>query len=240
MRMVMLLITVINPTIISSGGILANTTSGDHPAIASSGFDPSATVNRWWHLEPVGIEVVDYLLTVNWNVDEVDPAVTDPNTLQASQFADGVWTHVGDDGYFNNSLIGLECTGFGDFQIGSSAPPTPASSLSFDGVDDSVDCGGAVPFNIYPLTISAWINTTQTSGTQGVITKYHSGSRNGYNLYIENGSLGAFYFKDVSNHVYDDINGGLNGGMIADGLWHHVAFVVDNDGGRLYVDGTLA
>src|SRR6185503_12856672 len=38
--------------------------------------------------------------------------------------------------------------------------------------------------------------------------------------------------------VWDGSNG-LDGGAIADGLWHHVAFTVDNSGGRLYVDGVL-
>lgn len=32
---------------------------------------------------------------------------------------------------------------------------------------------------------------------------------------------------------------GLEGGFIADGLWHHITFVVDGMGGRLHVDGQL-
>src|SRR5438034_3952226 len=39
---------------------------------------------------------------------------------------------------------------------------------------------------------------------------------------------------DSGNNVY----GALDGGPVADGQWHHVAFVVDAAGGRLYLDGT--
>ncbi|MFX8852561.1 LamG-like jellyroll fold domain-containing protein, partial [Acinetobacter baumannii] len=48
----------------------------------------------------------------------------------------------------------------------------------------------------------------------------------------------AWYFRDGSNYVWDG-GLGISGGAIADGQWHHIAFTVDNTGGKLYVDGAL-
>src|SRR5262249_4469206 len=44
------------------------------------------------------------------------------------------------------------------------------------------------------------------------------------------------YFGDSTHYVWDG-DRGLNGGPVTNGLWHHVAFTVDNSGGRLFVDG---
>jgi hypothetical protein len=63
-------------------------------------------------------------------------------------------------------------------------------------------------------------------------------SRNGYSLHVRDGHLRAWYFVNASTCVSDG-NYGLDAGLIADGVWHHVAFVVDSFGGSLYVDGLL-
>lgn len=48
----------------------------------------------------------------------------------------------------------------------------------------------------------------------------------------------AWYFASNTRFVWDGSDG-LNGGSIANGQWHHIAFAVDGGGGRLYVDGVL-
>ena len=92
--------------------------------------------------------------------------------------------------------------------------------------------------NAFPLTIAAWIKTSQNSpGYVSVVNKYPGGSGNGYSLHIHNGRLAAFYFRgDGASWVYAG-DPGLDGGFIADGQWHHVAYAVDASGGRIYVDG---
>jgi hypothetical protein len=119
-------------------------------------------------------------------------------------------------------------------------PPvaTPAGAmLQFDGVDDKVEIAHDAALNSLPLTLEAWVRTNASSGQRGLLNKYSSGSLNGYQLFLLNGQLRAWYFGTTGN-VWDGSEG-LNGGNIADGNWHHIAFVVDNSGGRLYVDGVL-
>jgi probable HAF family extracellular repeat protein len=53
--------------------------------------------------------------------------------------------------------------------------------------------------------------------------------------------LHAWYFAGatfLNSYVWDGAYG-LDGGFIADGAWHHIAFVVNSGGGALYVDGVL-
>jgi hypothetical protein len=124
----------------------------------------------------------------------------------------------------------------------SSAPlrpnPTAGTALRFDGVDDQVTVAHNAALNAFPLTIAGWIKTAQNSpGYVTVLNKYPSGAGNGYSLHIHNGRIAAFYFRgDGSSYVYAG-DPGLDGGFVADGQWHHVAFVVDATGGRMFLDG---
>jgi Concanavalin A-like lectin/glucanases superfamily/K319L-like, PKD domain len=116
--------------------------------------------------------------------------------------------------------------------------PVAGGALEFDGVDDRVQVPDATALNAFPLTVAAWIKTTQTSpGYVSVVNKYFAGSGNGYSLHINNGRLYGFYFRgNGTSYVYAG-DPGLDGGFIADGLWHHVAYEIDATGGRIYVDG---
>jgi hypothetical protein len=94
----------------------------------------------------------------------------------------------------------------------------------------------AAAFNVYPLTIMCWFRTTQTNAVMGLVNKYYSGSLSGYQMYITTtGHLSGWYFRDGANNVWGD----LDGGFVADGLWHHGAMVIDAAGSHLYVDGVL-
>lgn len=95
----------------------------------------------------------------------------------------------------------------------------------------------SLALNLYPLTVSTWINTTNRQATGGIVSKCEAGS--GFDLYVREGRIRAWYRKDYANYV-DTVDGyGLDGGDVADGVWHHVAFTVATNGGALYVDGIL-
>jgi hypothetical protein len=81
--------------------------------------------------------------------------------------------------------------------------------------------------------------STTTSAQGGLVNKYLPGSMNGYQVFANGGSLCAWYFRDASNYVWDGSACSLATPGFNDGEWHHVAFVVDASGGRLFVDGTL-
>ena len=124
--------------------------------------------------------------------------------------------------------------------IQSPPPNGPGNALSFDGVDDYVSVPPSAVLNAYPLTISAWVKTSRNAPSfDGIVSKYTDASYNGYSVLLHNRHVRAFCFRDSANYVWDG-GLGLDGGEIADDKWHHVALVVDSDGGRLLVDGVVA
>jgi hypothetical protein len=109
-------------------------------------------------------------------------------------------------------------------------------ALSFDGVDDYVHVPHATALDAYPLSIAVWTKTAAT-GANGIVNKYVPGSRNGYQVFASSGNLCAWYFKDASNYIWDGTGCSLPVPGYNDNQWHHVVFVVDASGGKIYVDG---
>lgn len=118
------------------------------------------------------------------------------------------------------------------------AQPGPGSALRFNDNASYVAVPQAVGLNSFPFTVMAWVQTSATSGQQGLVNKYVSGAQNGWNLFLKDGHVRAWYFATNTRFVWDGSNG-LDGGSVADGVWHHIAFTVDGSGGKLYVDGVL-
>ena len=110
-------------------------------------------------------------------------------------------------------------------------------ALAFDGTSQYVNVPDTPALNAYPLTVAVWIKTSTASGVRGVANKYVAGSYNGYNVFLSNGNLCAWYLRDTGNYVYDGSGCPFNVPGYNDNQWHHVAYVVDAAGGRLYVDG---
>jgi len=122
----------------------------------------------------------------------------------------------------------------------SSAPAqvSPGTALRFDGANGYVDAGNNASFNAFPLTISAWIRTTNVNPTaQGIVSKYFDASYNGYSIHLVNGRINAWYLRNTANYVLAPGAVPIDGGFIADGRWHHVVFAVDTAGARVFVDG---
>ena len=121
----------------------------------------------------------------------------------------------------------------------SGAQPASGTSLRFTGTNDYVSVPHSPALNAFPLTITAWIKTARvTNLVDGVITKYFDASFNGYSLNIRNGNLYAWYLRGGANGVLSNPFG-VDGGFIADGQWHHIAFVISPVSGSIYVDGNL-
>lgn len=132
--------------------------------------------------------------------------------------------------WVNNLLVD------GTIEVFASPPVGAGFALDFDGTNDFVRVSHDSRLNAYPLVATAWINTTQTNGEVGIINKYAAGSFNGWHVGLFNGEVRAWYARDNANQVGNP-GGGVNGGPVSDGEWHHVAFTVDNTGASLYVDG---
>jgi len=111
--------------------------------------------------------------------------------------------------------------------------------LKLAGTGDYVSISDAPDLDAYPFTVSAWIKTSLISAAgEGIVSKYVNSSKNGFSLFMVNGHVRAWYFADGNDYIWDQ-SLGLDGGLVADGDWHHLAFTVDITGGSLIVDGNL-
>jgi chitodextrinase len=110
-------------------------------------------------------------------------------------------------------------------------------ALSFNGVSNFVTVTHKSSLNAFPLTVATWFKTTSTVGVMGLVSKYVSNSYNGYNVFLNNGNVCAWYLKDTSNYVYDGSGCTFNLAGYNDNAWHQVVYVVDSSGGKLYLDG---
>ena len=128
----------------------------------------------------------------------------------------------------------------GAFELQTSSPAPAGYSLSFNGVDGYVEVPDTNALDLFPLTITAWVKTTnqEPNSELGIVNKYVAGSFNGYNLFLVAGHVRAWYMANAGANVFGG-GYGMDGGPVADGLWHHVAFTVDATGGKLYVDTSL-
>ena len=112
-------------------------------------------------------------------------------------------------------------------------------ALVFNGTNSYATVPSASTLNGYPLTVSVWVKTGSTSGLHGIMNKYAASSMNGYQIFINNGDLCAWYFKNSSNYIWDGSGCTLSTPGFADNNWHMVTFVVSSTGGTLYVDGVM-
>jgi len=116
-------------------------------------------------------------------------------------------------------------------------PGVAGDALSFNGSNQYVSVPSSSAIDHYPLTVTAWFKTTGSSGIQGLVNKYVQGTRNGYQLFMYNGKLCAWYFRDSLDYVWDGSSCTLPVSGYNDGQWHMATFVVNSAGGKLYVDG---
>jgi len=195
-------------------------------------------------LDATGAPVANRTLQILWNGVPIASGQTDASGQYLANYALPYSTPRGNhtvrvefaaDTLFNGS------SAQGTLQVVNSAPEASlaGASLLFNGTNSFVHFPHAPELNAYPLTVSCWVRTLDTSNQErGIVNKYPSGAANGYQLYLRDGRVYGWYFRNGSNYVWDG-GRGLDGGFIADGAWHHLQFVVDASGGKLYVDGQL-
>jgi hypothetical protein len=138
-----------------------------------------------------------------------------------------------------NATLGASVSSLDDkpTRIFGNDPFTSKYSLVFNGSTSVVTIPHDIILNAYPLTISVWMRTTLNTATQvGIVNKYATSSNVGYQLYMINGTICAWYWYNSSRYVFASSNA-FTGGFIADGQWHYVSFTVAANGGKLYIDG---
>jgi len=111
--------------------------------------------------------------------------------------------------------------------------------------------------NVYPITVSLWYNATELKSgeTANLFSKYRSAAWNGYQILL--GEFGPEPNTSDSNvfgvtpwyvnHATDSQNSIISGygnprfmqESIEQDIWYHFVFVVDDTGGKIYVNGEL-
>lgn len=118
------------------------------------------------------------------------------------------------------------------------------ASLSFDGTDDyvSVPDHASLDYGDNDFSISAWVNSSDTSTQMGIVGKgTNNHTQPGWNLVKRHGSpYNGLEFRLSTAAVGNmGITPSQNiTSQIWDGQWHHVAVSLDRDGqGVIYLDG---
>jgi hypothetical protein len=74
-------LTVVYATVSTAGNLTASSTAGDHPSIATSGFNASLTINRYWTLINASIVYTNYNVTSTFVDADKDPSYNTANSL---------------------------------------------------------------------------------------------------------------------------------------------------------------
>ena len=109
----------------------------------------------------------------------------------------------------------------------------PNSAYSFDGDNDHITSIPPLPTGAQPRSVTAWFNTTSTSGDTGwfhnTIVNWGEASTNnafGLSVYLGELKFGAYGSNDV-----------LTGQIVSDGSCHHVGVTYDGSMLKVFLDG---
>ena len=105
--------------------------------------------------------------------------------------------------------------------------------IALDGVDDYVDCGAAVNFDMTEqITLAAWVNTNDTDNGQH--NPYITKGDQTYGLkHANNNSMEFFIYEGGWHTLQFSVDDSFNG------VWHHVAGTFDGTQLKLFIDGGL-
>jgi hypothetical protein len=113
------------------------------------------------------------------------------------------------------------------------------TALSFDGVDDYVDCGNDMSLDLSEVTVSVWVKTGSTDrGFSTIATKGNAYDEN-YGMYVQEATgLVRFQFSSGGSYASGEtfIDSSRN---ILDLFWHRVVGTFDGSVLKLYIDGSL-
>ena len=118
------------------------------------------------------------------------------------------------------------------------------NSLSFDGVDDYVDCGISINLGFENITLECWVKTNSSDISQSLIMKGNTNS-NGKRFVL--GIQGADNDQFPNGGIYSGIDDGDNESKLNyhhplnNNEWYYLVSVFDRDSGigNLYINGEL-
>ena len=111
-------------------------------------------------------------------------------------------------------------------------------ALSFDGVDDYVNCGNATSLDGFTaFTVEAWVNADVVlkDKNEVIVGKGWEGADDAYNLSWDHTDVGMHFI--VKTNVGEKYVTALNPPIISG--WHHIVGVYDGSSIKIYINGSL-
>jgi len=162
---------------------------------------------------------MDYGLVGYWNFDEGTGQMAYDNSDNNNDGTLGADSFVGTDDP--------------KWAEGSPSVASGGGGLSFDGVDDYVDCGSDASLDITgAITIEAWVKWNG-GGDSTIISKITDGSYKDYVIYIGTDNKLHIWYESGTGDVYIDSNQDISTGQ-----WIHIAIAFDTlHSGNMYING---
>ncbi len=108
----------------------------------------------------------------------------------------------------------------------------PGNALSFDGVDDYVNCGAINPSQ---FTLEAWVKVNSLASSGAIISKIYNAAPNQFkNLELRLETSGKIYFAAPNGTAW---NGITSDTALSVGVWYHVAATCNGTTGKIYING---
>ncbi|RFS19489.1 hypothetical protein DVR12_22915 [Chitinophaga silvatica] len=104
----------------TAGNVTANTVTGVHPALATSGLNTSRKVNRYWTLTNNSLVYTTAAVTMNWVAADVDAGATTAN-FKVAEYNGTSWTLPTTVSPQPLSIQATGLTSFGDLAVGELA-----------------------------------------------------------------------------------------------------------------------
>ena len=178
----------------------------------------------------------------NCTIKVTDSAGNESNTLTITTFTvlpDGLIAYYPFDGNANAKIGTLNGTVSGA-NLTAGRNNVINTAYSFDGVDDYIEFGTGMLSGDGEFSILIWINTSSTES--GRIISQRSPGGGGY--------LGAYYVDLLSASgkegkiKFTTYTSGwdwrvTSSSAVNDGNWKHLAFVQQDNGGKMYLNGSL-
>jgi hypothetical protein len=109
-------------TVTTAGNLMASTTGGDHPELASSTIGSTFSVNRFWTLTSDGVVFGHCDATFNFQPGDLDPGADTDSFIVGRR--DSTWSYPTVGAMESTSTQAVGLTVFGDFVLGEN-PPSP-------------------------------------------------------------------------------------------------------------------
>ena len=172
----------------------------------------------------------------NCTIKVTDSAGNESNTLTITTFTvlpDGLIAYYPFDGNANAKIGTLNGTVSGA-TLTTGRNNDDDTAYSFDGVDDYIEFGAGMLSGDGEFSILIWINTSSSTTQKRILSQRNGGFQGIYKLdLLTNGKIKFLTYSTTNEWIV------TSSSAVNDGNWHHLALVQKDNGGQMYLNGSL-